>query len=245
MPDNNLFQKLGLNPEVSKPMNSVLEQIRSQFTKISQVLSKSLKDFENNMPNLIAASRELARLGWTIPPSFAPGEIYDLLEKSKEPNNLDLFMIDFYASDSNKEFQCLSKQILTTEAYSQWYELLNQCIKAYKKDLYLPTIPSLFPVLEGSISLFLSDKSHRKLIEICKFHFENSTELSISKVIWASTLKFLNKVFESYSFDQEPPQFINRHAILHGRSASEWTKADSLRLFNALYTISCVLHDIK
>jgi hypothetical protein len=43
-------------------------------------------------------------------------------------------------------------------------------------------------------------------------------------------------LFAFASFESTPPKFMNRHWILHGRLATEWTAIDAIKLLNALGT---------
>lgn len=47
-------------------------------------------------------------------------------------------------------------------------------------------------------------------------------------------VNFLSHLFAHAPFDSPRPQFINRHWILHGRSATDWAATDALKLVNAL-----------
>jgi hypothetical protein len=55
--------------------------------------------------------------------------------------------------------------------------------------------------------------------------------------MWTSVVLFLDHLFASSDFQSASPAFINRHWILHGRSATEWTEVDVLKLVNALATL--------
>src|SRR4030095_698695 len=57
------------------------------------------------------------------------------------------------------------------------------------------------------------------------------------RLIWKSVATFMEKLYENSDFSGNRPFLINRHWILHGRDATAWTVADSIRLFNALQTI--------
>ena len=52
-----------------------------------------------------------------------------------------------------------------------------------------------------------------------------------------SAVTFLDHLFKPSDFEATRPTIINRHWILHGRSATDWTVADALKLVNALATL--------
>jgi hypothetical protein len=62
-------------------------------------------------------------------------------------------------------------------------------------------------------------------------------EESFTGIMWLSAVTFLDHLFAHSDFECTTPQFINRHWILHGRSAAEWTATDALKLANALATL--------
>lgn len=63
-------------------------------------------------------------------------------------------------------------------------------------------------------------------------------EGSLNYITWISVEKFIECLFRYKKFDDDRPIFLNRHWILHGRDNTDWEIGDSLRLFNALNTIS-------
>ena len=52
---------------------------------------------------------------------------------------------------------------------------------------------------------------------------------------------FVEKLFQQAPFEDVRPAFMNRHWILHGRDSASWSRADALRLFNALQTVDSLL----
>ncbi len=56
-------------------------------------------------------------------------------------------------------------------------------------------------------------------------------------VTWMSVVTFFEHLFANSDFDSTAPTFINRHWVLHGRSATDWTAADALKLVNSLATL--------
>jgi hypothetical protein len=54
---------------------------------------------------------------------------------------------------------------------------------------------------------------------------------------WKAGIIFLSRIFAYSDFTQQPPTFINRNWILHGRAPVDWTLSDALRLVNSLTTL--------
>jgi len=70
---------------------------------------------------------------------------------------------------------------------------------------------------------------------------EPAKRLHTTSIIWKSTALFLARLFGSSDFASEGPTFLNRHWILHGRRAADWSIADAVRLLNALSTLDWLM----
>lgn len=73
--------------------------------------------------------------------------------------------------------------------------------------------------------------------ERCKSHD------SFDAIFWHNIERFIDELFKNFDFSAAPPDRLNRHWILHGRDASRGSQADSLRLFQAVDTISMLSDD--
>jgi hypothetical protein len=179
-------------------------------------------------------SKSLAAYGWTFPIQLSPAEINKLVKISHDRLDVDMFFIQHYSHNPNL-FR-MFKSVYSSELYDRWYKLIEQCMKTYRKGLYLITIPALITVIEGAIAN-LSRTNRTGIIDLCRERAENIDKSLITRNLWNSFYYFALNLFENKSFDKERPQIINRHWILHGRDSDEWNQADCLRLFQALDTL--------
>lgn len=196
--------------------------------------SKVSKWFEETFKVYIEGARQLADKGWTVPEwrdLTAPAELCKLSAKELD----DLFVAQYMEND----FKVLREQIERLTAIPemvQWKALLIEIRESLIAGRHLVTVPALLTVLEGyavTHVLKLPGTNVQKLFEKAGFHRQGG--------IWAipaiSTMHFLKRVFEESPFHQEPPQFINRYWVMHGRDHCKWTPADAFRLLNALETL--------
>ena len=54
--------------------------------------------------------------------------------------------------------------------------------------------------------------------------------------------KFIRKLYQKTDFTTEEPDNINRHWLLHGRSAFEIEELDCIRLFNAVQSLCMIVN---
>src|SRR5207248_2935570 len=141
--------------------------------------------------------------------------------------------------DEHQELRCLQDGLMRSKDLIQWHPLLMQCFEAFKLNLHLVTIPSLISVLEGAVAQKCRTLRTKKihLIEPSKAkaaQARQETHYTMKALIWGSVATFIEKLYEPHDFSGNRPPLINRHWILHGRDSTQWTVADSIRLFNAL-----------
>lgn len=187
----------------------------------------------------IRATERLAELGWTVPNWATPADLANLFSIAGELP-IDAFMEKTY-NEHPELFRRLREDILQCEATKPWHPLLRESFEAFEAGLTLVTIPSLLSVIEGVLaSEKKTDTDMRRVVEerVAREVARFGAEGSITVATWRSIQSFIDKLYKTSSFARPGPVVLNRHWILHGRSASEWTRADALRLFHALDTIS-------
>lgn len=180
------------------------------------------------------SSKALAEYGWTLPGQLTPAEINKLVIISHDRADADMFFIEHYSEKSNL-FRMFNS-IYSAELYDRWYKLIEQCIRTYRNELYLITVPALITIIEGAIAN-LSGTNKTKIISLCREQTEIIDKALLKRHLWSSVCYFVAKLFDNKPFEKEQPQIINRHWILHGRDSNEWNQSDCLRLFQALDTL--------
>lgn len=96
-----------------------------------------------------------------------------------------------------------------------------------------------FSFITNSISINSNKETNRTYptrISVQR-NIDSSDSNTYKKDMWRSFYYFIKLLFETKPFNQDRPNFINRHWIMHGRDFTNCKQADCLRLFQALYTL--------
>jgi hypothetical protein len=165
-------------------------------------------------------------------------DIDDLFKYSVEET--DTFFETYNTEDHFKELRKVRDELSTRPALAKWRALLNECFESFESGRHLITIPALLSVLDGIVSSASASNRNRQPVKVC---YEKSKEPNgpMWEMMWISLGAFVENLFQFAPFDEDRPATINRHWILHGRDVTAWTRADALRLFNALQTINSLL----
>lgn len=189
------------------------------------------------------ALERLAENGWTLPREMMFGVPITLCGKT--PAELDDF---FTQTLSENNFKLLNEQLddlVEAPEMQKWASLLEQIRESIIKGNHLITVPALLTILEGYATIHVLRSSAAKNAKNIATQFRDA-ELHKADVLRSlpaiSNLRFLERLFSSVSFSQDPPGGLNRHWVLHGRDECSWTLADALRLVNALGTLKWLWH---
>lgn len=183
----------------------------------------------------------MADRGWTAPGWMMPREAA-AMETATEAE-IDAYFKENYLGDgpNQSQLQASSEQLLNSPALEQWRDLLSEVFDSMALGKYKICVPSLVSILEGFLAASLAKHASAPKRDIqvvvtlkrAKWHETGD----FTAVFWISVVNFLTHLFASAPFDSPRPDFINRHWILHGRSATDWTETDALKLINALTTL--------
>jgi hypothetical protein len=146
-----------------------------------------------------------------------------------------------------RNLDALLGELLKRSSFKIWHELLNEIFASIKGGRYRIAIPATLTIIEGLLANFLIKHSVMKQCNSSPFTVLNNQGWHAGHYdafFWKSGIVFLRKLFEYKSFTEDEPSFVHRHWILHGRSAVNWTLADSLRLVNALTTLDFLFDTI-
>jgi len=216
-----------------------LRPIFKLIDQLNQVDWQGLfKAFEEGVKRHLIAGRRLAEKGWTIPAWMDISAPLDLCELSQD--ELDKLLTAEYMQN---DFRILREQIehLTSiPEMTKWNVLLCDIRESLIAGRHLIAIPALLTILEGyavtHVLRLSAGTNVRKLFDKAGLHKQDGLQALPAVSIY----QFLERVFEESAFHQEPPQFINRYWVMHGRDRCDWIPADAFRLLNALETLHWV-----
>ncbi|BAS26752.1 hypothetical protein [Limnochorda pilosa] len=194
--------------------------------------------FRKAMRAIETSSLHLAELGWAIPMFLTPAEVRQLLEGAA-PHSIDERFIELYESNDQAYFNEMAERLVTRANLRPWRTLLRQAASAYRRRQFVITVPALMIVCEG---VLMADQGRRtdlrNVVSTYVQQVERDLPDSLTLVIWRTVERFVDQLYMRSDFDGPRPGMLNRHWILHGRDSAAWTHADSLRMFQAVDTVS-------
>ncbi|RNB82109.1 hypothetical protein EDM59_21100 [Brevibacillus nitrificans] len=216
-------------------------------TKIPEDIKASLKNIKLNIPKVefdyeafYKASENIGKWGWTVPFSFTLYQIRFFENDNLTKEDIDTFFEIYYSEDDN--FDRMINAILNINDIHQWHEAIKQSVYAHKNMMFILSVSTLIPVLEGILSTFESDKTNIRMMKVCKEMLDTTNDNSmIDKIMWTSCFNFISALYQKSDFSGKEPELVNRHWILHGRTAFNNSEIDSLRIFNAIETVSNIV----
>lgn len=193
----------------------------------------------------------MGKIGWIVPfPTHSA--FYTKLLKNNitlSKTGISSFYMFHYSEDYN--FDQMINSIMNNSENKQWHQAIEQCVYAYKNNMYILSICTLLPVLEGILSTFEEDKTNIRMMKVCKEMLntvENKLtidpsylEAILNKALWISCYHFITALYQKSDFSGAEPEMLNRHWILHGRTAFNNSQIDSIRVFNAIETVSSIV----
>jgi hypothetical protein len=158
-------------------------------------------------------------------------------------SEIDDYFLQNYLGDgpNQSQLKISSQQLLKSPGMEQWRDLLSEVFDCMASGKYKICVPSLATILDGFVAASLCKHANAPKHDIkvvvtlkrAKWHEKGN----FTAVFWTSVVNFLTHLFAHAPSDSPRPIFINRHWILHGRSATDWTATDALKLVNALTTL--------
>jgi hypothetical protein len=216
------------------PLFEAIQRQRDELANLDQLANL----WEESERQLVALEPDAARLGaagWTIP-LWAPIDQCRRILHRIPPGHLDKAFVRHYSKDEGKASRELFAALLAAPGLDLWRPLIRQCIATYRRRQYLVTVPSLLLTLEGAVAR-ATRRTGTKMRDYTA-EARTNAKWGTRRLIWASVQSFMVALYAPSDFAQSPPDTLNRHWALHGRERPEYTKADCLRLFQAIHTIS-------
>jgi hypothetical protein len=184
----------------------------------------------------------LAEAGWTVPYWRTPRAVAELSES--DPVVADAWFTELYLG-SDDGLTRVAGRLENCSRLAKWQPLMQQTCAAIRRREHLLAVPSLLLMIEGFVAQMADPAKPSQVRDTNLTRLLNQVEppkrLHTTSVIWKSTAIFLARLFGPSDFASDGPTFLNRHWILHGRCAADWSIADALRLLNALSTLDWLM----
>lgn len=223
-----------LTKEQQEKLNSVFQEYIKKQTEQSMI------EYDRT---LAAVVDKLEARGWTLP---AEMNIYavNAIGKTDAVSDIDSFMLELYTGDGYERYKIMIDGIMKSPISAGIKKLIDESCFAFEHRKYAICADALVSVIEGILSTFWEDKSNTRMMQICQAkvnELADEKDHITKKYVWVSYNKFIRKLFEKNNFAAKEPSFINRHWLLHGRSAYDIEEIDCLRLFNAVASICMIV----
>jgi hypothetical protein len=190
---------------------------------------------------LYSDAEELGRRGWTVPTWSSTVAVRSIVRDTTR-ETIDEFFVGEYDRQLRRLERKVLRNLLRSPLLERWIKLLRQCVTVYRRKKYLVVVPCLLAVFEGALASASESFSKGRDPKRIARERASGARPGLIQLGWISVESFASEIFRSQDFGAERPLHLNRHWVLHGRDKPSWSRADCLRLFQALDTVS-VLHN--
>lgn len=230
--------------EAARHVAAIVDDVRlNPFVEAIQQQRKLLADFLDTERHIAALEPDAERLGaagWTVPWWASINHCRDILQ-CVSVDKLDAVYVRHYSKDNAKAARVVFPELMKSPVLEQWRPILRQCIATYKRRQYLVTVPSLLLTFEGLLARATKQTGTKMRAPTSKARADLPP--GVDRLIWASVQTFVESLYAASDFTNDPPDTLNRHWALHGRERPEYTKADCLRLFQALHSLATLAEE--
>ena len=227
------IKMLNLSEEQQKALTAAFNEHIQEETK------RNIVAFDKTLDSV---TDKLKDIGWTLPAEMGIYAI-NVIGNTDEIKDIERFFGMYFTQKDYSFTRAMIESILDTPISDGLKKMIRECWSAFQNKLYAVCATSLLSVIEGVLSEFSDDKSDIRMMKVCQKHVDEFPEdgSTIMKHVWISYNNFIRNLYQKSDFNQDEPDKVNRHWLLHGRSDFEIEEIDCLRLFNAVETLCMVV----
>lgn len=225
-------------PEVSSEVLETIRKVNEEQTKLH------LQEFDKTLDLFVD---KLANEGWTIPSQIGIYAV-NVIGRTEEVADITELFRQFYTVEDYSKLKSLIQNVHNSGIKAGLVKLTDECWTAFQAKLYSVCAHSLVSVVEGILSEYSDNKNDIRMMKVCQKHVDQypSDGGSILKHVWMSYNAYIRNLYQKSDFEQDEPNGINRHWLLHGRSDFDIDELDCIRLFNAVDSLCMIIaHDKK
>lgn len=215
----------------------------ADFNKaLAQKSDDAMKTFDKELD---IAVNKLSAEGWTLPGEWGVFLI-KRLANTNEIDDLNTFLQWYFTQEDSFHVKRMVDYISHSKIKNNIKKLFDECWQAYQMKLYAVCSTTLLAVIEGILSEFSDDRRDIRMMKVCQSKVDSFPENGslIEKHIWKSYNLFIRNLYHKSDFTSTEPPQINRHWLLHGRSAYEISELDCIRLINSVHSL-CIIYDTE
>jgi hypothetical protein len=205
--------------------------------EVSARLSASIERWNLAHRSLYPTAVELGERGWTVPVWSHTMATAEIVARTS-PSTVDQYFVDAYSRSWRRLERKVINELLAARSLASWEGLLAEAIFPYRRGRFRVVLPALFAIYDGYLAFAmgqLARKTDPKHLARAK---RDQAKDGLVKLAWVSVESFTQTAYAPHPFSSSRPRTVNRNWVLHGRDSSAWTRADCLRLFQALHTVA-------
>lgn len=214
------------------------EKIADFRIAIDNKVEEALVEFDNDLKMVVD---RISPEGWTLP-SDAGIFMIKRLANADEIKDVNAFLEWYYTVEENFHVKYMVNFINNSPIKTGTKKLFLECWEAFQNNLYALCATGLLAVIEGILSEYSVDKKDVHMMKVCQKKVDEFPEDGsiILRYMWISYNVFIRNLYKKSDFSTGEPNEINRHWLLHGRSAFEISKLDCIRLIGAVESICTI-----
>lgn len=239
------FQHLGVFPafDALTKASEMVSQVSHQTFEVFENCRKLMDGFLQFEETIRKNSGKLGSLGWTVPLDATIPDCIRLLEQSSNSEAADAAFTAYYGADERAAYFALKERLLVEAELAIWREDLMTAFARFEDADYLSCVSVLLPRVEGFAATKGKEPRFYKRSARERFFaqkFKGANKSPLNDAVWSSVKAFVDLLYEPVDFADEAQltNRLNRHVCVHGRGKYKYTRADCLRLLQALDTLS-------
>jgi len=185
-------------------------------------------------------AESMGQMGWTFPMNASlPEFVRLLLVVPSGPEATDAAFARFYTENERESLLLLFTDLRQHERLAEFGELLEEIAFGLDHEKYRLVVTALIPVFEGVarrcwVDGFWQGKARNQFFD---GKLDAAAPDSFDRILWSATRAFVERLYENNFHGDPKPLALNRHWILHGRGPADASRADALRLLQAIHTV--------
>jgi hypothetical protein len=234
---------LGFSKALFSEIQQYTGNLGAGFSKAVAEMERVAEVWEEWDRQMDLHADRLGELGWTYPMNLTAHELSQIIQCS-DAGKLDEEFVEFYNYNNGEYFGELCEEITNSDHLTPWHAMLTECVESHKDQRFIVSATCLIAALEGAITKRYGGRL-KKLTEFFNIRIQEAGEDQMEAAMWKSIAAFIKQLFANSDFSGDAPARINRHWILHGKAVPTGTEADSLRLFQAIHTVSVIYDSLN
>jgi len=239
-----------------KSLQPFIEQ-QKKFQEIFEKIAKKAEQWKNSMKIVYEA-------GWWFSPSFelATDSIEELGQmqayadryKSGDKRAITSLFFSIYQKENCEYLISVVQEWKQNQYFKRWNTILDEALDSHIHKKYSVSIPALLLTVEGIATDYCKKKiifdkaiessGSKKIRKALEKLSKEKKELLLTGSFMQQLFSIIdNKIFEktdklNSSITREYKHFLNRHAIMHGKSSKYGSLKNSLQCFLILDVLS-------